>query len=44
MPDGKRKRRFSENKAKREWYAKWRQVRWSNHFFSGEMFNKIPSR
>ena len=32
MPDGKRKRRFSDLKAKREWYAYWRQVRFSRRF------------
>ena len=29
MPDGSRKRRHSENKSKREWYAHHRAVRFS---------------
>ncbi len=32
MPDGKRKRRFSANDAKREWYARWRQMRFARRF------------
>lgn len=32
MPDGKRKRRHSTNKAKREWYAKWRSIRFARRF------------
>ena len=30
-PDGKRRRRFSKNAAKREWYAKWRAMRFAKH-------------
>jgi len=32
MPDGKRKRRFSANPAQREWYARWRQLRFARRF------------
>ena len=32
MPDGKRKRRHSENKAKREWYALHRSKRFVKRF------------
>jgi hypothetical protein len=30
--DGKRKRRHSPVKAKREWYAKYRAIRFAKHF------------
>lgn len=33
MPDGKRKRRFSDNPAKRSWYAHWRATRFARRFF-----------
>jgi hypothetical protein len=29
--DGKRKRRYSSLKAKREWYAKYRAIRFARH-------------
>jgi len=32
MPDGKRKRRHSKDRAKRQWYAYWRSVRFTRHF------------
>ena len=32
MPDGKRKRRFSPNKAKREWYSRHRAIRFNRRF------------
>ena len=32
MPDGKRKRRFSTNAAKRQWYARWRSLRFARRF------------
>jgi len=32
MPDGKRKRRFSSNEAKRQWYAYWRSLRFNRRF------------
>ncbi len=32
MPDGSRKRRFSANKVKRQWYAHWRAVRFARRF------------
>ena len=31
MPDGKRRRRFSANAAKRRWYAYWRALRFARH-------------
>lgn len=37
MPDGKRKRRFSTNPAKRGWYALYRSQRWAKRFFGVEM-------
>ncbi len=37
MPDGKRKRRHSPQKAKRDWYAQYRSIRFNRRFglFSG---------
>lgn len=32
MPDGKRKRRHSQNKAKHDWYAYSRAVRFARRF------------
>jgi hypothetical protein len=32
MPDGKRKRRHSQNKAKRDWYATSRAFRFARRF------------
>lgn len=32
MPDGKRKRRFSTNEAKRRWYARSRSMRFAKRF------------
>jgi len=32
MPDGSRKRRHSENQARRQWYAHHRSVRFSRRF------------
>jgi len=32
MPDGRRKRRFSQNKARRSWYALHRSRRFSRRF------------
>ena len=32
MPDGKRKRRHSQNKAKRQWYALHRAIRFAKRF------------
>ena len=32
MPDGKRLRRHSINKAKRQWYARHRAIRFSRRF------------
>jgi hypothetical protein len=34
MPDGKRKRRFSTNRAKRKWYALFRSLRFRRRFAS----------
>ena len=36
MPDGKRKRRFSTNQARRRWYAVHRSVRFGRRFGWGE--------
>jgi hypothetical protein len=33
MPDGKRKRRHSENLSKRRWYARHRSLRFARRFF-----------
>ena len=41
MPDGKRKRRFSINEAKRRWYAQWRSLRFFRRF--GAVPMPIPS-
>lgn len=30
-PDGTRKRRFSDQRAKRWWYATWRSIRFAAH-------------
>ena len=35
MPDGKRKRRHSENAAKRRWYAYHRAKRFARRFLMG---------
>ena len=35
MPDGKRKRRFSTNPAKRAWYANHRSLRFARRFSIG---------
>ena len=32
MPDGKRKRRHSPNRAKRQWYARYRALRFGRRF------------
>ncbi|GAA5506068.1 hypothetical protein Rcae01_01518 [Novipirellula caenicola] len=32
MPDGKRKRRHSQNRAKRAWYAYYRALRFNHRF------------
>ena len=32
MPDGKRQRRHSINKAKRQWYARYRSIRFHRRF------------
>jgi hypothetical protein len=32
MPDGTRKRRFSPNAAKRQWYARYRSQRFARRF------------
>jgi hypothetical protein len=32
MPDGKRKRRFSDNSTKRRWYALFRSLRFRRRF------------
>ena len=32
MPDGKRKRRYSPNAAKRQWYARHRALRFGRRF------------
>ena len=34
MPDGKRRRRFSRNPAKRKWYAIFRSLRFRRRFSS----------
>ena len=34
MPDGKRKRRFSDSQIKRRWYAVWRSIRFTRRFGS----------
>jgi len=36
MPDGTRKRRYSSNRAKREWYALHRSRRWKRRFFGDD--------
>ena len=35
MPDGKRKRRHSENKSRRDWYARHRSARFQRRFGLG---------
>lgn len=35
MPDGKRKRRHSENKSRRDWYARHRSSRFQRRFGLG---------
>ena len=35
MPDGSRKRRFSSNQAKRQWYARYRALRFCRRFGLG---------
>jgi hypothetical protein len=42
MPDGKRKRRHSPNKAKQHWYAFSRAVRFARRF-GGWQLNASPS-
>ncbi|MFO0895882.1 MAG: hypothetical protein U0836_00515 [Pirellulales bacterium] len=37
MPDGKRKRRHSPNRCRREWYAKHRSVRFRRRFGLGTL-------
>jgi hypothetical protein len=37
MPDGKRKRRHSENKTRRDWYARYRSMRFSRRFGLGNV-------
>ena len=32
VPDGTRNRRYSPNRAKREWYARFRAIRFARHF------------
>jgi len=34
MPDGRRKRRFSANKAKRHWYAMHRTIRFAKRMWA----------
>jgi hypothetical protein len=42
--DGTRKRRFSLNKAKRSWYAKWRRNRFAKHMgFTCEEHKKVSN-
>lgn len=41
MPDGKRKRRFSQNRARRRWYAEHRSRRFSRRFGWG-VLNESP--
>ena len=36
MPDGKRKRRHSKDKAKRTWYAAHRAARFAKRFWVGK--------
>ena len=38
MPDGSRKRRYSKNKRKREWYAYHRAVRFARRFLDKRAF------
>ena len=35
MPDGKRKRRHSRNRAKNQWYARYRALRFGRRFGQG---------
>ncbi len=37
MPDGKRKRRFSANKAKRDWYALQRSIRFARRMLTAPL-------
>jgi hypothetical protein len=34
MPDGKRKRRHSSDRAKRAWYARYRSLRFARRFLT----------
>lgn len=37
MPDGKRKRRHSTNKTRRDWYARHRSTRFTRRFGLGNL-------
>jgi hypothetical protein len=37
MPDGSRKRRFSPNQARRQWYARYRSLRFGRRFGGWEL-------
>ena len=47
MPDGNRKRRHSDNEAKRRWYAQHRARRFRRRFWSGaskpDHLRNVPS-
>lgn len=43
MPDGKRKRRHSQNKAKQTWYAFSRSVRFARRFGSLQVSLCFPA-
>jgi hypothetical protein len=44
MPDGSRKRRFSQNFARRNWYAQHRSRRFSRRFgWSAPRFAAVPT-
>ena len=41
MPDGTRKRRFSPNKNRRQWYALHRSIRFQRRFGLGNLGEQI---
>jgi len=43
MPDGKRKRRHSPNRAKRQWYVQYRASRFGRRFGLGNTGNGLAS-
>jgi hypothetical protein len=43
MPDGKRKRRHSQNKAKQHWYAFSRAVRFARRFGGTQVASSVTN-